>query len=475
MKKLILYTFAAAALASLFGCVKNPVTGKRQIVLVSEAQEIAMGQQADPEVRQEYGVAEGDALQGYLKTLGRKLARVSHRPNLEWEFTVVDSPVVNAFAIPGGYVYVTRGILAYLGNEAELAGVVGHEIGHVTARHSVRQITRQELAQMGLGVGGALSPALGQLGDAAQNGIGLVFLRFSREDEREADRLGVEYAARASYDPRQVSNFFEVLGRLSSANDRETTPGFLSTHPDPPERVQTTRDVAQKWIQDLGIPEERMNLNREQFLRALDGMVFGNNPREGFADGRRFYHPVLQFQIEFPAGWHIDNTREAVVASEPQRQARMQLSFAKVRRGTTPEEYVRALAARGLPARNERSIRIHGYNAVLAVYSGAIAGFIEFRDQIVQIIGVAQNSGRFSEAMEDAIRSFDKLSDQRIMDAQPDRLRIYSAREGDTLVSIARKFDNPRVASDDLAVLNRMAAEQPITPGRLIKVVEKGY
>jgi len=212
MKKLILTVVATGVLSSPFGCVRNPVTGRRQIVLVSETQEIAMGRESDPQVRQEYGIAEGAALQNYVETVGRKLVQVSHRPNLEWHFAVVDSPVVNAFAIPGGYVYVTRGLLAYLTNEAELAGVMGHEVGHVTARHSVRQITREQLAQIGLGVGGALSPVLGQFGNVAQSGLGLVFLRFSRDDEREADQLGIEYAARAAYDPRQVGNFFDVLG-----------------------------------------------------------------------------------------------------------------------------------------------------------------------------------------------------------------------------------------------------------------------
>src|SRR5215471_13551177 len=184
MKELIPTVIAICVFSSPFGCVRNPVTGRRQIVLVSEAQEIAMGRESDREVRQQYGIAEGEALQNYIETVGRKLVKVSHRPNLEWHFTVVDSPVVNAFAIPGGYVYITRGILAYLGNEAELAGVVGHEIGHVTARHSVRQITRQELAQLGLGVGSVLSPAIGQFGNLAESGIGIVFLRFSRDDER---------------------------------------------------------------------------------------------------------------------------------------------------------------------------------------------------------------------------------------------------------------------------------------------------
>src|SRR5262245_14809339 len=259
MKKLILCIW----IISLTGCARNPVTGKREIVLVSESQEIAMGAQSHQQVREEYGVVQNENLQRYLQTMGNKLATVSHRPGLDWHFTVVDSPVVNAFAIPGGYVYLTRGILAYIGSEAELAGVMGHEIGHVTARHSVRQMTRSELAQIGLGVGGIVSPTFGQLGNLAESSLGLLFLRFSRDDEREADRLGVEYAARAHYDPREVSNFFDVLGRLSSAGDRQTIPGWLSTHPDPPERVQTTRTLAQQWIQTLNLSSENMATNRD--------------------------------------------------------------------------------------------------------------------------------------------------------------------------------------------------------------------
>src|SRR3954467_4608935 len=150
MKKLKLCILLITVLA---GCARNPVTGKRQIVLVSESQEIAMGAQSHPQVRQEYGFVDNPNLQRYVQALGNKLAAVSHRPGLDWHFTVVNSPVVNAFAIPGGYIYLTRGILAYINTEAELAGVMGHEIGHVTARHSVRQITRQQLAQVGLGIG----------------------------------------------------------------------------------------------------------------------------------------------------------------------------------------------------------------------------------------------------------------------------------------------------------------------------------
>jgi predicted Zn-dependent protease len=471
MKKLILIGFAIGVFSGPFGCVRNPATGKRQIVLVSEAEEISLGQKSDPQVRREYGVAAGARLQDYVEGLGHKLVRVSHRPNLEWHFTVVDSPVVNAFALPGGYVYVTRGILAYLGNEAELAGVMGHEIGHVTARHSVGQITREEFAQVGLGVGGVISPALGELGNAAQSGLGLMFLRFGRDDEREADRLGVEYAARAAYDARQVSSFFDVLGRLSAAEDRQTIPGWLSTHPNPPDRVDATRKEAEEWIQMLGLPEERMVVNREPFLHEIDGMAFGNNPREGFSEGRRFYHPELEFHIDFPADWHVENAREAVIATEPQGRGRIQLSVALAPRGTTARDYVRMLSLRGLVPLHIRQVQIHGYTATLADYSSASAGFIEFREKIYQIVGV----GRFKDAFEQTVQSFDEITDERILNVKPDRLKIYTAKEGETLRSMAEQSRNPRVTADDLGVLNRMAIDQPITPGRLVKLVDPGY
>ena len=439
--------------------------------------------QADVQTREEYGVVDNAALQNYVQTMGRKLAAVSHRPNLEWHFTVVDSSVVNAFAIPGGYVYITRGILAYLGSEAELAGVVGHEIGHVTARHTVRQMTRAELAQIGLGVGSVLSPAFGQLGNLAQNGLGLLFLRFSRDSEREADRLGVEYAGRAAYDPREVSNFFEVLGRLSAANDRETIPGWLSTHPDPPERVQTTRMLAQEWIQMLGLTPERMAINKDNLIRAVDGLVFGNDPREGFSEGREFYHPMLEFQIAFPDGWQVENTRSAVLALDPQKAAQMQLSVAKVPAGTTAVAYARELAQQGMIPERSDETTINGNRAFIGTYVirsengplAAEAAFIEYRNQIFQIVGVTSDYRRYADLFDRAIRSFTRLTDQRILRAQPDRLRVYTAKEGDTLTILAQRNNNPRVPADQLAILNRLAVDAPITPGRLLKIVEKGY
>jgi predicted Zn-dependent protease len=464
-------------------CARNPVTGRREIVLVSESQELLLGRESDVQVAEEYGVVEQPELQSYIRSVGGKLAAVSHRPALEWRFTVVDSPVVNAFAIPGGYIYFTRGILAYLNTEAELAGVMGHEITHVTARHSVRQITRSQLTQLGLGVGSILSPTFGQFGNIAESALGLMFLRFSRDDEREADRIGVEYTARAGYDPRQVSNFFEVLRRMSEAEDRETIPGWLSTHPDPPERVASTLAMGQEWIETLNLSEAQLIVNRDDHLRKLDGMMFGDNPREGFSDGRRFYHPDLAFQLVFPPDWTIENTRTAVLALDPQQQAQLQLTLADAPAGTTAEAYAAQLAANGVvPQSSERTV-INGNRAFLALYPvqveggvlAAMVGFIEFQDRIFQIVGVTGNLQRYGSELEACIRSFNRLTDQRLLAAQPDRLRLYTAKQGDTLAAISQRLNNPRVDADDLAILNRLAIDQPIQSGRLIKTVEKGY
>jgi predicted Zn-dependent protease len=486
MKKLLVL-IAVIFLGSVAACARNPVTGKRQIVLISEGQEIAMGAESHVQAEREYGFVPQAAVQTYLQQAGRKLAAVSHRPNLEWHYTVVDSPVINAFAIPGGYVYFTRGILAHMNTEAELAGVMGHEIAHVTARHSVSQITRSQFTQLGLGAASIFSPSVGQFSDLAGTALGVWFLKFGRDDERQADQLGIEYAAKAGYDPREVSNFFEVLRRLSEASDRETIPGWLSTHPDPGERVQTTRATAQQWITQLGLTSDRMLVNRDAHLRSIDGLIFGTNPREGFNEEGRFYHPELQFQIAFPPGWQVENTRTAVYAMDPANGAQMQLKVAEVPAGTTAEAYARQLAANGVTPVSGGPATINGNRAFVGLYSmqsgegpqrrvlPVVAAFIEYRQRLFECVGVMTNLNRYQAPIETAIRSFDRLTNGRILAMQPDRLRIYTARQGDTLDALADRYGNPRVTGDDLAILNRLAASQSLTPGRLVKVVEKGF
>jgi predicted Zn-dependent protease len=221
------------------GCARNPATGGLELMLVSESQEIAMGQQTDPAVVAQFGLYDDPSLQQYVANLGAQLAANSERPNLPWTFRVVDDPIVNAFALPGGFIYVSRGILGHFNSESQLVSVLGHEIGHVTARHSAAQMSQQQLAQLGLGVGVVLLPDLADYAGLAQAGLGLLFLKFGRDDERQADALGFRYLTRIGYDPREMPGVFNMLGRVSEAGGGRGMPVWLSTHPDPGDREQS--------------------------------------------------------------------------------------------------------------------------------------------------------------------------------------------------------------------------------------------
>ena len=213
--KRFLYAFSAVvAFLLLESCAKNPVTGKRDFMLMSTEQEIAMGQQSDPEIKNYFGLYEDPKLQKFIEEKGQQMAAVSHRKDLKYHFKIVDSPVVNAFAVPGGYVYFTRGIMAHFNNEAEFAGVLGHEIGHITARHSAKQYSNAMLAQIGLAAGMIFSPELAQFGDLASQGVQLLFLKFGRDAESQSDRLGVEYSTKIGYDAQEMAGFFATLDRL---------------------------------------------------------------------------------------------------------------------------------------------------------------------------------------------------------------------------------------------------------------------
>src|SRR5687768_597686 len=226
MKKNQILAGTAAVLLLFNSCATNAVTGKKDVILASEGQELSMGQQADPEIVAQFGRYPNETLQKFINEKGQQMVAVSHRSNIKYEFKILDSPVINAFAVPGGYVYFTRGIMAHFNNEAEFAGVLGHEIGHITARHSVAQQRNAILGQIGLIGGMILAPELAQYGEVASQGLGLLLLKFGRDAERESDRLGVEYSSKINYDAQQMANFFNTLERKSSESGSGELPGF---------------------------------------------------------------------------------------------------------------------------------------------------------------------------------------------------------------------------------------------------------
>ncbi len=481
LKRVALVALLFLLSPALTDCAKNPVTGKRQLALISESEEIAIGKESHPQVLAEYGRVENEALQSYIDRVGQAMARNSERPDLPWHFTVVDTPVVNAFAVPGGYIYITREILTYMNNEAELAGVLGHEIGHVTARHSVSQISKAQLIGLGLGLGGAFSKTFRNFGQFAELGAGLLFLKYGRDAERQADELGVGYMFGQGYDPRQVSQFFTVFETMREGSG-ESLPNWLSTHPAPPDRIEATKRQAEALIE--GDPRQ-LKTNRDGHLRLLEDLVFGENPREGFTENGRFLHPDLRFQIEYPEGWRVENSRGSVQFIQPAGEAVAQLTLAP--KDSTPEARARELAGQpGVEMANGRPTRIDGNPAFEADYrvvdptSGAeiraTAAFISRRGELYQIIGMAppQAYQRHAPALERILGSFSELRDARSLAVQPDRVHVYQVQRGGTLEDVARLYPNPRVSLQELSELNRIAPGQPLGPGQLIKVVQAG-
>jgi predicted Zn-dependent protease len=469
----------AAALAGLaVSCATNPVTGKKELALVSESQEIAMGREADKEVAAAYGVYPDDRLQQYVQTLGASIASRTERPNLPWTFRVVDDAAINAFAIPGGFVYVTRGILTHLNSEAELAAILGHEIGHVTARHSVNQMSKQQLAQVGLVAGMIVSPRVAQFGDLAQTGLGLMFLKFSRSDESEADRLGFRYMLADGYDPRKVVDVFRMLEGVSAQGGAEgRLPQWLSSHPDPENReAWASREVA-----SLNRDLSGLTVNRPAYLRHVDGIVFGENPREGFFQGSVFRHPDLAFRLQFPNGWKGSNEKQAVGAVSPNQDAIVVLQLAQ---GSSARQAAQQFFSQeGVQAGSDWRREIGGFPAVSSTFQAqsettvlrGLAAWVEYGNRVFQILGytTSQRWSAYSDAFAQAIGSFARETDRAVLNVQPRRLTLVSVTRPATLDALNREYPST-IPVPLVGLINNLQGNATLPAGDMFKRVVGG-
>ncbi|HUE86971.1 MAG TPA: M48 family metalloprotease [Vicinamibacterales bacterium] len=464
---------------SIAACATNPVTGNRELSLMSEAEEIAYGQQADAEIRREMGVYDDPAVQRYVADIGHRLAQLSHRPHLPWTFTVVDHPAINAFALPGGYIYITRGILPYLDNEAELAGVLGHEIAHVTARHAAQQLTRSGLGGIGLAVLSIFVPATRPFGDVTSAALGVAFLKYGRDDERESDRLGMEYAARGGWDPAGVPNFLATLARIDEMSARGI-PNWLSTHPEPAERVVEAQPVVKKFAS-----ESATETGRDRYFEHIDELVVGDNPQDGIVRGHRFLHPVLRFALEFPEGWEVTNTPDQVAAQEPGQKHFMLLQLVDRPTGRTLEEVaVRSMSGARFKRVEGQMTSLNGADAYVGVYQGQLSGLgrvlmraahIQHGRQVFLLAGFAPEPdfARVERDVAAAIQSYRPLTQREADQIRPNRLDFYVVRAGDSWQSIAARGGN-LVRANDLAIMNNHAVHEQPEPGLRIKIVVEG-
>ena len=462
-------------LLSLATCVRNPATGKKQLSLVSTQDEIALGQQAAKEVQQSIGLLDNPQAQQYVANIGMAMARKSERPELPWSFQVVDDPAVNAFALPGGPIYATRGLLTHLNSEAELAAVLGHEIGHVTARHTASQLSKAQLAQLGLGVGMILRPDLAQYGQLAAAGLQLLFLKHGRDAERQSDDLGFRYMMQAGYDPREMEDVFATLGRVGEASGASRLPLWLSTHPNPEDRLEQARErVAQ-----LGGNMEGRKVGQPEYLRLLQGMVYGQNPRQGFFRGGLFLHPDLRFQMEFPQGWQTANQPQAVLGASPKQDALVGL--APVGGGLSPEQAlqqffaqqgVRAVEAPvvGLPPAT-RYFQAQTEQGVLA----GLTSFVTWRGQTLQLVGytVAAQLPQYDPAFRATFASFRELTDPSVLNIQPARIELVTLDQAMTLEQFQARYPST-IPVAELALINGMQPGDTLPAGRMVKRVTGG-
>jgi predicted Zn-dependent protease len=459
-------------------CSTNPATGKSQLALIGEQQEIAIGREADQQIPAQLGLYPDDGLQAYVNELGQRLARDSERPNLPWSFRVVDDPVVNAFALPGGFIYVTRGLLGHLTSEAELVAVLGHEIGHVTGRHSVEQMSKQQLAQVGLIAGAIASPELAdRYGSLAQAGLGLMFLKYGRDDEREADALGLRYLTRERYDPREMPKVFETLGRVSAQQGGGRVPGWLSTHPAPEDRVQR---ISQQ-IAGLQSDFADATVGRERYLAQVDGVVFGNNPREGYFRDSLFVHPELGFQVQFPAGWTTSNQKQAVGAQSPRQDAAVILRLAQQ---TSPQAAAQAFfAQQGIQQGQALQLSFDGASGLANVFGASlqdgslrgVAAFVQQGNRVFQLLGYSAESDweRYDDTLQDTVATFGRVTDRRLLDVQPRRLDVVKLTEAMTLREFAQRHPST-VDLETLAIINQAQADTRFPAGTQVKRVVGG-
>jgi predicted Zn-dependent protease len=460
-------------------CAVNPVTGKKELMLLSSADELAMGQQTDPQVIQTFGQYQDAELASYVAALGKKIGALSHQPKLNYTIKVLDSPVVNAFAVPGGYVYLTRGILAYFNDEAELAGVVAHEIGHIAARHSAQQYSQAQFAQLGLGLGSVLSKTFRKYAGIAQVGVSLMFLSFSRSDEREADALGVEYSAKAGYDSNHMANMFVSLERLNPGEAAGGLPGWFSTHPNPENRIAAIKKDTLVWREKL--QQRQFAVNRDQYLKQIDGLVFGEDPRQGYVESNIFYHPELRFQFPVPAGWKVNNTASQVQMINQEQNAVILFSMAPEK---TPSAAAQAFIGESKAAvLKSESAKVNGMTAHrlisdVTTEQGVIrvmSYFIQKGQTVYVFLGYTEQSrfGGYSSVFEQTMGRFDNLTDSGKINVQAERLTVKRTTTQGSLRQALQKFGGPEKKLESLAIVNGMKLEDSVPGNTLIKVVVK--
>ena len=474
MKNLFLSIFVIC----LANCSVNPVTGKQDFVMINESQEIQMGRKYNAQILKQNPIYQDQSLQGYVQSIGESLAANSHRPTLIYRFTVLDSPDINAFALPGGYIYINRGLMAYLSSEEELAAVLGHEIGHVTARHSVRQYSQSQLM-------GILSTAIEinsgrTAGNLANLASGALLSGYGRDMELEADDLGAQYIFQEGY---SAQGMYEVLSVLKDqevyskkiAEERgqklKTYHGVFASHPSNDQRLQEILNNVSVSIR------QGVKKRDDIYLKNINGMVFGDSEQSGVLRGDEFFHGPLDLYLSHPQGWEIINTPNNLVFRSPMGEAILQMTLEDLNFKESPKEYMKRFSSETY---EDLSLEINGLEAFTAkvIRSGVMTrmAVIFKQNQVFQFIGFVQdedsNLSQFDTSFLKIINSFRTLKEEERSLAKPLRLTAYKVKKEDTYKSLSLKSSIAKNAEDQLRLINGDYPDKPLSIGRVIKIVQ---
>lgn len=485
LAKALLVLSASAALSS---CATNPVTGRPDLVLQSEAGEINRAKEVHPMLLQQFGGAYQDMrVQAYVNEVGQRAAKVSHRPDLQYTFTVLDSQDINAFTTGGGFVYITRGIMTFLNSEAELAAVLGHEIGHVTARHPVRQQSQSTLAGIGAAAIGVFTGS-GDLAGLANYAGAAIIRGYGRDQELEADRLGAEYLARVGMDPDHMIDVVRLLKNqelfeLQRAREEKREPrvyhGVFSTHPDNDERLREVVKAAETLHSEGGDTDA----GRERYLKAISGLPFGTSRSQGVLKGNRFYHADLGFTVAFPTGWTVENLSDRLVAVSPGKDSVLQMQTQAPPPNTGPREFLSRLLTRGSAGHGEE-LEVNGMKGYTVVARTAQTPFgvaparytvIYYNNLAYIFAGASKASHRVPSAdplFTSSISTFRRLKRGEFELAQPYKIRIIRANENTRIADLAKASPIEKYPAETLRLLNDLYPDKEPKAGQLLKIIE---
>jgi predicted Zn-dependent protease len=473
-----LFTLLGIILPLMMSCAVNPVTGQPEFVLMSESQEIEVGRQLDPEIIKEYGIYSDYTLQAYLNELGQKIAAVSDRPDLIYRFKVLNSPIINAFALPGGYVYVTRGLLAYINSESELAGVISHEVSHITARHAVRQYTQAQTYQLGVIAASIFYPELSQFGQFGDFLAFAIIQGYSRSYELQADRLGIKYSSLVRYDPYCISSFMKTLDNVEVATGQKGYHGLFSSHPETEERIAKADEEAKKFTPPAGSQFIKL---REKYLSKINGLAFGDNPENGIVVKNVFRHPELLIELTFPERWTVNNGKEVLAATDPDKKYFIQMRLSTLGKKITAAEFAEKVESSfNLTKLYGSPQTIHGLSAYVGTYEGMQREIGRIKAQVVSMVvedkGYSIMGFSSPEVFQNALpffnsttNSFQRLTPEEARMIKSHKIRIYPVKSGDTWERIATDCGQQPSEAKTLALINAFNPSTPPTSGTIIK------